>query len=251
MCLVTVVMPTYNSASFFAESIDSVRLQTLEDWELIVVDDCSADDTVAKLKAYTKNDPRIKVIVLDENSGAAVARNTAIKLAKGRYIAFLDSDDRWLSYKLEKQLEFMRKNNYCLTYTAYDVVNEKDLLINHKSIPSKVKYSDLLKTNSIGCLTAMYDTHSLGKIYMPLIRKRQDLGLWLKILKNVDFAYGLNESLALYRTRKNSISSNKLSAAAYTWRLYREVEELNYLKALYYFSHYAVRGLIRSRLPKK
>lgn len=117
-------------------------------------------------------------------------------------------------------------------------------------IPLKVSYNDLLKTCVIGCLTVIYDTEKLDKVYMPLIRKRQDFGLWLKILKKVDFAYGINEPLAFYTVRDDSISSNKKSAAHFTWKLYRDIEKLNIFKASYYFAHYAIRGVLRSKFPK-
>lgn len=216
---------------------------------MIIVDDCSSDNSVEVIRSFADQDPRIKLIQLAENSGAAVARNTAIEAAKGRYIAFLDSDDAWLPNKLEKQIAFMQENNYPFTYAAYDKVNESDEVFGHVGVPSKVAYSDLLKSCSIGCLTAIYNTEYFGKVYMPLIRKRQDLGLWLKLLKKTEYAYGLNETLGLYKVRSDSISANKKSAALFTWRLYREVEKINLLKAIYYFSHYAVRGLLRTKYP--
>lgn len=213
------------------------------------VDDCSSDNSVDVIQSFVDQDPRIKLIQLAENSGAAVARNTAIEAAKGRYIAFLDSDDAWLPNKLEKQIAFMQENNYPFTYAAYDKTNESDEVFGHVGVPSKVAYSDLLKSCSIGCLTAIYNTEYFGKVYMPLIRKRQDLGLWLKLLKKTEYAYGLNETLGLYEVRSDSISANKNSAALFAWRLYREVEKINLLKAIYYFSHYAVRGLLRTKYP--
>lgn len=216
---------------------------------MIIVDDCSSDNSVEVIQSFADQDPRIKLIQLAENSGAAVARNTAIEAAKGRYIAFLDSDDAWLPNKLEKQIAFMQENNYPFTYAAYDKVNESDEIFGHVGVPDKVTYSDLLKSCSIGCLTAMYDTEFFGKVYMPLIRKRQDLGLWLKLLKKTKYAYGLNETLGFYKVRKDSISSNKKSAALFTWRLYRDIEKLSLPKASYYFSHYAVRGLLRTKYP--
>ncbi len=143
----------------------------------------------------------------------------------------------------------MQANDYPFTFAAYDKVDEAGKVFGHVGVPDKVTYSDLLKSCSIGCLTAMYDTEFFGKVYMPLIRKRQDLGLWLKLLKKTKYAYGLNETLGFYKVRKDSISANKKSAALFTWRLYRDIEKLSLPKASYYFSHYAVRGLLRTKYP--
>lgn len=248
--LVSIVTPTYNAENYLKYTIESVLSQTYQNWEMLIVDDCSTDNTVAIIKSYIEKDNRITLIELDKNSGAAVARNTAIEKASGRYIAFLDSDDRWLPNKLEKQIGFMQNNNYAFTYTAYEKINESGEYAGNVGIPDKVNYADLLKVCSIGCLTAVYDTKALGKIYMPLIRKRQDLGLWLKILKQIPYAYGLNEVLAQYQLRSDSISANKKEAAKFTWKLYREVEQLSIIKAGYYFSFYAINGVLRTKLPK-
>ncbi len=250
MNLISIITPAHNCSQFISETIYSVMSQSFSDWELIVVDDCSSDDSVEIIQSFVDRDSRIKLIELNENSGAAVARNIAIEAAKGRYIAFLDSDDLWFPDKLEKQLAFMNKHNYPFTYTAYEKVDEKGRLFGKVGVPGKVSYPDLLKMCSVGCLTAMYDMEYFGKVYMPLIRKRQDLGLWLKLLKMTSCAYGLEEPLAQYRVRTDSISSNKASAARYTWRLYRDVEALNIFEASYYFSHYAINGLLRTKFPK-
>ncbi|WP_374367247.1 glycosyltransferase family 2 protein [Stutzerimonas sp.] len=249
MGIVSVITPSCNSGSFISDTIGSVLAQTFTNWEMIIVDDASVDNSVELIEGFAKLDGRIKLIRLSSNQGAAVSRNTALEMAQGRYIAFLDSDDLWLPDKLEKQLNFMQKNNFPFTYGAYEKINGQGRVFGHVGVPSRVRYSDLLKTCSIGCLTAMYDTEYFNKVAMPLIRKRQDLGLWLKLLKKVDYAYGLNEILGQYRVRCDSISANKASAAVYTWRLYREVENLSLLRASYYFSHYSVRGLLRTKAP--
>lgn len=247
--MISIITPSYNCSAFISATIQSVLGQSCSDWEMIIVDDCSSDNSVEVIQFFVEQDPRISLIRLTENSGAAIARNRAIEAAQGRYVAFLDSDDLWLPNKLEKQLAFMQENNYPFSYTAYDKIDENSRVIGHIGVPVKVCYSDLLKMCSIGCLTAVYDTEYFGKVAMPLIRKRQDLGLWLQLLKKTDCAYGLNETLALYRVRADSISANKANAAKFTWRLYREVEGLNLIKASYYFSHYAARGLLRTKLP--
>lgn len=247
--LVSVITPSYNAESHLPKTIESVFAQTYKNWEMLIVDDCSPDNTNRLIESYVKQDGRIKLIKLEKNSGAAVARNKAIELAQGRYIAFLDSDDRWLPHKLEAQISFMQKKDIAFSYTAYDKINEQGNIIGTVGVPDKVAYTDLLKVCSIGCLTAMYDTKKLGKVYMPLIRKRQDLGLWLRILKKVPYAYGIQQPLARYQVRPDSISANKRSAARYTWRLYRDVEHLNFAKALYYFCFYAVNGVFRTKFP--
>lgn len=247
---VSIVTPMHNSSEFIDETIRSVLSQTFQSWELIIVDDCSSDDSIDIANKYAKQDSRIKLVRLYKNGGAAHARNVAIKLAKGRYISFLDSDDRWLPSKLYVQLGFMRDNDVEFSFSAYEKIDESGKFIGNMNVPSKIDYHQLLKCCVIGCLTVTYDTKRLGKIYMPAIRKRQDFGLWLKILKKVDFAWGIKEPLAQYRVRKNSISSNKLSASSYTWRLYRDVEKLSFIKSAFYFSHYAIRGLLRTSFPR-
>lgn len=144
----------------------------------------------------------------------------------------------------------MRKNNYAFTYTAYEKVDENGNPLGIMGVPDQVSYRELLKTCVIGCLTAVYDTEKLGKVYMPLGTKREDFATWLKILKKVDFAYGIKESLAQYRVYENQSSGKKAKMAKENWKLYREIEKLNLLKACYYFSHYAVRGVLRTKFPK-
>jgi teichuronic acid biosynthesis glycosyltransferase TuaG len=241
--LVSIITPSYNSANYIGATIESIISQTYINWELIITDDCSTDQTIALIKSFQQKDKRIKLFENDVNSGAGVTRNNCIKHANGRYIAFCDSDDQWKPEKLERQLSFMLENNYAFTFTAYDVINE---LNEPKGVfipPPKVTYHSLLQTCSIGCLTVIYDTKQLGKHYMPEIRKRQDYALWLKLIKQTKLAYGLTEPLAIYRSRSHSISSNKIKAAQFQWRIYREVEKLGFLASLYYFVHYAYFGI--------
>ena|SRR5690554_904730 len=248
--IVSVISPLYNCSDYLEQTIQSVISQTYGNWEMIMVDDCSTDKSIEIAQKYAAQDSRIKVLQLEKNSGAAVARNTAIEAAQGRYIAFLDSDDKWLPHKLETQIQFMEDNDVAFNYAAYEKLNEQGEVVGTVGVPEKVSYSDLLKVCSIGCLTAVYDTQKLGKIYMPLIRKRQDLGLWLRILKKTPYAYGVQEVLGQYQLRSDSISANKRSAAQFTWKLYREVEQLNFFVAGYYFAHYAVNGVLRTKLPR-
>ena len=247
---VSIITPSYNSSQYTGRTIDSIRSQTYQDWELIIIDDCSTDQSRDVIQYYVNQDSRIKLICLEGNSGAAVARNVGIENAIGRFIAFLDSDDTWHPEKLEKQIAFMLQHNYALSYTQYHQVNENGETIGNLYFPEKTHYYALLKTCTIGCLTAMYDTAKIGKVYFPLIRKRQDFALWLKILKQVEYAYCVPEDLASYTVRSDSISANKWKAAQYNWRLYRDIEKLTFLSSFYYFSHYAIRGIIRSKFKR-
>lgn len=247
---VSVVTPNYNGSSFLHSTIDSVIAQTFQDWEMIIVDDCSTDESVDIINKYMEKDNRIKLIQLSCNSGAAVARNTAIQNAQGRYIAFLDGDDLWMPKKLEVQTKFMLENDVSFSYMSYFKVDRDGRSLGMIDIPLRIDYEDLLKTCSIGCLTAMYDTSKLGKQTMPLIRKRQDYGLWLKIIKKSSEAYGINIPLASYRVHSDSISSNKISAAKYQWRIYRDIENIKFSRAIYYFACYMLLGSLKFKFPK-
>ncbi len=233
--LVSIITPSYNSAKFVSQTIESVLAQTYIKWEMIIVDDVSPDNSNKIIEEYIKKDSRIKLITLENNSGPAVARNRAIEEANGRYIAFLDADDLWYPEKLEKQIGFMKANNYELTYTNYETMDESGNKLDSLLIsPSKLNYKQLLKSNRIGCLSAIYDTKGIGKIYMPLIKKRQDYGLWLRVLKKIDYAYNVNEVLGTYRMMSNSVSSNKIDLLKYNYALFREHEKFSVLKSLYY-----------------
>nr|WP_297456517.1 glycosyltransferase family 2 protein [uncultured Halomonas sp.] len=249
MPMISVIMPAFNSERFIVSSIESVQRQSFPDWELVIVDDCSTDQSFSIIEEMSQADSRIKLLRLDANGGAAVARNAGIQHAQGRYIAFLDSDDTWLPYKLERQLEFIRHKKAAFVFSAYRKVDDKGNDLGIVGVPEKVTYHKLLKSCVIGCLTVMYDTHALGKVEMPLIRKRQDFGLWLRLLKRADYAYGQNEVLAEYTVRVDSISFNKKSAASYQWKLYREVERLSLLQSCYYFAHYAALGMLKAKCP--
>lgn len=234
MSLVSIITPVHNAANFLKQCLTSVADQTYTDWEHILVDDCSTDDSAVIIQEYANKDSRIGYIRLKENGGAGVARNTAIKIAKGAYIAFLDSDDMWKPEKLSKQLAFMQANGYYFSFTSYGTMNgagePTDNIFHAKEM---VTYNSALYKNPIGCLTAMYDVSFFGKQYMPIIRKRQDYGLWLQLLKKTN-GYGLQEVLATYRSGNESISSNKIGLLQYEWKIYREVEGLSWIKSAFY-----------------
>lgn len=237
-------MPVYNSETFLEQAIQSVILQTYSDWELIIVDDGSRDQSVQIAQKYSEKDGRIRFIRSSENRGAAAARNLGIHEAKGRFIAFLDSDDLWLPNKLKVQFEAFNKMEASLIYSSYLKVDSfgkvkgKPVLV-----PERVTYNQILRGNVIGCLTAVYDTFRVGKVYMPDIKLRQDYGLWLSILKSCEVAHGITEPLALYRIHNASISSNKLKAAYYQWKVYRDLEKLSLFDSIQLFFSYAVYGL--------
>ncbi|MCY7916000.1 teichuronic acid biosynthesis protein TuaG [Bacillus vallismortis] len=246
--LISVITPSYNAEEYIEKTIQSVLNQTFSDWEMIIVDDCSTDGTRDILKRYEEDNERIHAIFLKENQGAAVARNTALSKAKGRYVAFLDSDDAWKAEKLDKQLAFMRKHQHAFTFTAYELISQDGGPL-HKTIhaPVSLTYDDVLKNTIIGCLTVMIDREQTGDIRMPHIRTRQDLATWLSVLKRGFKAYGLNEPLAEYRIVETSISSNKWKAAKKTWFVYREIERLHFIKATWCFVQYA-KNAVKKRL---
>ncbi|WP_149273783.1 glycosyltransferase family 2 protein [Pareuzebyella sediminis] len=232
--LVSIVTPVHNSERYVESCIQSVQAQTYPNWEHILVDDCSTDRSAEIIKAHAENETRVKYIGLEVNSGAGVARNTAIRAASGNYIAFLDSDDLWHPTKLERQLAFMTANNHHFTFTAYDKIDENGNPLQKKvTIKPRVTHHTALYKNPIGCLTVIYDVGFFGKQYMPKIRKRQDYALWLKLLKKTD-AFGLDEVLSSYRTGNTSISSNKMDLIKYEWKIYREEEGLSFGKSLFY-----------------
>lgn len=234
--LVSIIMPTYNSEKFILKTIESVINQSYKNWELIITDDHSTDNTVELIKSSYVNENRIRVYPLSINQGAAVARNNSIKEAKGRYIAFLDSDDIWFPRKLEKQLAFMQKTKCDLTYSSFIVVNEKGEKKGYVNADNKVTYKSLLKRDTIGCLTVMYDTAKNGKVYMPLIRKRQDWALWLNILKQDNvISLGIKDTLAQYTLRQDSLSSNKIKLLKYTWQIFYKIENMSIILSVYHF----------------
>lgn len=245
--LVSVIMPNYNGAKYIKDSIDSVLAQTYQNWELIIVDDCSTDNSLEVIAQY--QDERIKVFKNEKNSGAAVSRNKAIENATGRYIAFLDSDDLWLENKLALQLEFMQKKDCAFSFTDYKVINQSGEFITNYSVSKDTyEYADILKHCAIGCLTVIYDCNKLGKIYMPTnATKREDFACWLQILKRGYIAVGYHQILAVYRVHTKSVSSNKFKMIKYQWNVYRNVEKISFFKSLYYLMNWAIKGILKYR----
>ena len=248
---VSIITPNYNSGKYIEETILSVINQTYKSWEMIIVDDCSTDNSVNILQAAAKQDDRIKLILLKKNLGAAKARNEALKIAKGPFIAFLDSDDLWEPEKLEAQIGLMIKNNYPISFTQYSVFKED--LSTYKytiKVPDSLDYSGYLKNTIIGVSTAIINKEMVGAFSFYNIRSRQDAYLWITLLKRGYIAYGIHKNLTKYRLRKESVSANKLKAAKMVWHLYFNLEKLGFLKASYYFGCYAYNATLKRIINK-
>jgi glycosyltransferase involved in cell wall biosynthesis len=240
--LVSIITPSYGSARFIAQTIESVLDQTYPHWEMIIVDDVSPDNANQIIESYTQKDDRIKLIKLDKNGGPARARNRAIEEAKGRYIAFLDSDDIWLPQKLEKQIKLMQEKNLSMTYSSYFTIDENGNHINTRITKEKITYTDMLKSNYIGNLTGIYDQEKHGKHFQETAG-HEDYILWLKIIKLIKETEGDLEPLAKYRILSNSISAKKTKVLKWQWNIYRKVEKLNVFTSSYNFVWYVYFGL--------
>lgn len=241
--LVSVITPTYNCGKFIAETIKSVQNQTYKNFEMIIVDDCSTDDTETVVKEFCDNDERIKYYKLEQNSGASVARTRAMQIADGEYMAFLDSDDLWKEDKLEKQLAFMKENGYAFSCTAYEKIKE-DGEKTGKIVKTvkKTDYNRLLLDCPVGNSTVMYNVGKMGKFEVPLIRKRNDDALWLQMLKKEKYIYGMKDVLMEYRLRTASLSHKKSDLIKYHWYLYRKIEKLSVIRSVF---HICVWGFIK------
>lgn len=244
--LVSIIMPSYNAARFIGESINSVLLQTYSNWELLIVDDCSKDNSVEVVRKFANIDKRVVLFSLEKNVGAAAARNVAIEHAQGQYIAFLDSDDVWDEYKLEKQLAFMKQYSYVFTFSNYYIMEENGKKTeNIVKVPSSLSYHQYLRNTIIGCLTVIIDRQQTGDFKMPLIKSSHDMALWLLIMKRGFKAYGLKDVLAGYRLVSTSNTAKKWKAAKDVWKVYREIEGLSVLYAAYCFCGYAINAVLK------
>lgn len=233
MDLVSIIMPNYNGEKYLKETLDSVLNQTYENWELLFVDDCSTDRSVEIVKSY--KDSRIKLLLNETNSGAATSRNYALREAKGKWIAFLDSDDLWTNDKLEKQVEFMEKNAYSFSYTKYEEIDGNSNKLNKVVFgPLKINKRKMFRYCWVGCLTVMYDREKVGLIQIDSdIAKRNDYAIWLKVSPKADCCL-LPEVLAKYRRREGSMSNqSKLSLVKYHYRLFRISENKSVLGAAF------------------
>lgn len=233
--LVSIITPTWNCAAFVCETIRSIQAQTYQNWELIISDDCSTDNTKEVIKPYLQEDSRIKYICNDKNSGAAITRNNALKVATGKWIAFLDSDDLWLPEKLEKQVAFMEENGYAFSYHEYTEMTEdgKDNGVYVSGI-KKVNAFNMYACCWPGCLSVMYDREKIGLIQINDVKKNNDTAMWLKVVQKAP-CYLLKENLACYRRRANSITPKPLWQRIWAhYPLFRVAEEMNPVAATFW-----------------
>lgn len=242
--LVSIIMPSYNTAQYIAESIQSVLKQTYANWELIIVDDCSTDNTDEIVTSI--EDKRIRYFKNEKNSGAAVSRNKALREARGRWIAFLDSDDLWYPEKLEKQIRFMMENGYHFSYTNYSEIDEASQP-NGRMVtgPKRITKAGMYNFCWPGCLTVMYDTEAVGLVQIADIKKNNDYALWLKVCHKAE-CYLLDEVLAQYRRRSGSISRHSYGTLIkWHYKLFREAEGKGILLSLFYVCGNLIFGLIK------
>lgn len=243
--LVSIITPAYNNLEFIKQTIESVQKQTYKNWEMIIVDDCSTDDTQGLVKKISQKDDRIKYIKLKNNSGAAIARNRALSESKGRFIAYLDADDLWKKNKIQSQIDFMLAHDYAFVCSDYEKIDINNKVLKQVKIPKEVDYKKFLRNTIIQTVGVMIDSRKTGKelLKMPNIRRRQDAATWCKLLKAGFNCYGVPEFLSCYRVVPNSLSSNKFKAIKGTWYLYRKIEKLSFMYALFCFFGYAINAI--------
>lgn len=243
--LVSIIMPLYNGEKFLEITLMSVLNQTYKNWELLITNDGSKDNSPNIVKKYSENDSRIKLFN-QINKGSAAARNNSLKKAKGKYIVFLDSDDIWKENFLEKQLRFMNEKKANLIFSSYEMIDIKGVKKGRDFIvPDRVSYNDLLKCCYLSCLTSMYNSEKLGKFYFKeeLKSMRDDYVMWLNLLKKEKYAYGNKEILASYRVFNDSVTGNKMKVLKPHFNVYYKEEKLGLLKSLYYFFIWVYKGL--------
>ena len=227
-CLVSVITPVYNAEKYIEETLDSMVKQTYKHMEFILVDDCSQDNSAEIIKKYAAKHPKIIYHLQEKNMGAGVARNTALELAQGRFVAFLDSDDLWHPEKTEKQLDIMKKTGSPLSYAAIEMINEKSEVIKSKrNVKECCDYRFLLHNTMIATSSVIVDRVQLGDFRMHLRRGGQDYATWLKLLRGGVVARGINEALVQYRVSSNSLSSNKFKSIKQVWEIQTQDEKIN------------------------
>lgn len=236
-------MPAYNSEKYIAEAIESVIKQTYENWELIIVDDYSTDNTKAIIQRYAQKDKRIKLISLAKNKGVADARNIAKQKANGDYIAFLDSDDIWKTEKTEKQIQILNNSNADITYTAYFMIDETGKIIKKRKVKETITLKDLLKENSVIFSSVLCKKESIENTVFKSEWYHEDYVFLLDLAKNGKSFKGINERLVQYRVHQNGRSFNKIQAAKYRWKIYREYLGMSFLNSCCYFAEYALNGI--------
>jgi glycosyltransferase involved in cell wall biosynthesis len=248
--LVSIIMPTYNSAKTLDEAIKSVISQEYTFWELLIIDDQSSDKSLEIAESYVAIDARISVLRTDKNLGSGGARNLGISRSKGELIAFLDSDDLWLANKLAFQVNLFSDKSVSFVCSAYERFNTVTQKTQNVGVPRLIVFKDLLKTNYIGCLTVVLRRDAFDNLKFPEMRKRQDYALWLSLIKTGGYVYCSNHVLARYRHGHESTTSNKMGSIMSTWKVYREFLQLKFGSSIFYFLNYLVRGFFRSKFPR-
>lgn len=245
---VSIILPAYNSEKFISNTIDSILNQSYSNWELLITDDSSVDCTVNIVKHYQIIDNRIRLFILPNNSGVALARNNSLKYAKGQYIAFCDSDDIWHYNKLEKQLDFLATHKIGFTCSGYNRYNPYFEFLGSVIPPHVLYYNDLLKYCPIGTSTVILDRSIINNIFFPNIRRRQDYALWLKVFKEIGTTMCMSDVLVDYTVRQNSISSNKLFAARDHFFVLKKYSDISNITAVFYFFHYMINGIYNHKI---
>ena len=244
---VSIITPAFNAERLIGAALDSIAQQAYEDFEAIVVDDCSGDGTPAVVEQRAKLDPRIRLIRQPENGGPSRARQAALDKATGRYIAFLDCDDVWLPHKLTRQLDFMESRRASLSYTEFRRMSADGMRVGRRvRVPAHLDYADLLCNTAIATSTVIVDRERTGPFAMTHTYY-DDYALWLSLLRRGHRAHGLKEDLMRYRVSANSWSRNKANSARWVWRTYREVEGLSVARSAWCFANSACRGALKYR----
>ncbi len=243
--LVSIVMPSFNCSKWIRETIACIQAQTYSDWELLITDDASTDDSAAIIQEQADKDSRIHLYRFETNSGAGKARNNSLHHAAGRFISYLDADDLWVPDKLEKQVKFMLDKDLAMSYADYDIVSENGEFRKTVQVPDSITYEQFLRKPLTCSHTVMFDTEKVDKalLVMPDVRRGQDAATWLQVLRAGNVGFGLHEPIAKYRRHEGSLSSNKLTAIKRTWYLYREIEHLSLPHACICFVSYAFNAL--------
>ena len=243
---VSVITPVYNVAKVIEKTLNSILMQDYKNLEIVLVDDCSKDNSAEIIKRYLDKYPNIVYHKQVKNGGAAVARNTALNIAKGRYVAFLDSDDLWCDGKISKQLSFMKENDAAISCTAMDCIDEEDNSLNSvREVHKIISYKFLLHNTMIATSTVMIDRNKTGNFQMPLRRGGQDYATWLMLMRNGTICYGLNEVLSHYRVMNNSLSSNKWKSIRQVWEIQTQDEKINKMAAAINVCFFIVNGFIK------
>jgi teichuronic acid biosynthesis glycosyltransferase TuaG len=245
--LVSIITPAYRASAYIQDTIRSAQLQDHAAWEMLIVDDCSPDDTCERVSEMARGDARVRLLRHLHNQGPAVARNTALEAAAGRYVAFLDSDDLWLPGKLSAQLAFMASRDAALSYTEFSRVSADGQRVGHRiTVPDTLTYGRLLRNTAIATSTVIVDQVKTGAVRVP-IAPYDDYAAWLSILRRGHIAHGLRQDLMRYRVLGGSISRSKRRSASWVWTTYREIEGLGILHSSWCFANYAARGWLKYR----